>query len=318
MLTNEMVIDFLRRNKRSIVQKSVEVEAQLPQGKLTRVLNGERQLSAKELGRLEMVLVPLGITAPRSARIIAVANHKGGVGKTTTTLNLGRALTLEGFRVLLVDLDAQGNLSQSLGVDEPGRQVVDALLQGPPLEIVPIAEGFDLAPSDIRMAASELELINAIGGYQRLGKAIAPERSKYDFIFIDCPPALNIFTNSALACADSCLVTIQPEVSSLKGLNNLFERIYLIRDEINQRLRVEGVLITQVHPRLVIHNHLMDQVKQTIGGVRVYDTRIMENVAIKESQLEQKDIFTYDRNSRGAQDYKALAEEFLTPNRSLA
>lgn len=313
MLTNESAITFLKKNP-ALSISTLEKEANLPSGVLSKAVRGERTLNKDHLRNLQPILEKYGYKEPSpesSTKVICIANHKGGVGKTTTTLNLGRALSLLGKRVLVIDLDSQGNLSQGLGVDEPKEQVAHALLREEPLPIVNIAENFDLSPSDLELAEADLELVQIIGGFNRLNKAIRPIRNKYDFILIDCPPSLNIITSSAMVAANSCLITLQPEIAAIKGLDKLLSRIERIREEINDGLQVEGILFTMVNKRLVVHQSNMEYVKSSLPSFRFFETIIRENVALTEAQSAQKDIFEYAKDSIGAQDYMDLAKELL-------
>jgi chromosome partitioning protein len=312
MLTSEKALSFLKQNP-ALSLSVLEKEAQLPSSTLSKVLSGDRQLNPKHLASLYPVLVKYGFKefANAKAKIISVVNHKGGVGKTTTTLNLGKALSQLGHRILLIDMDSQGNLSQALGHDNPEKQVVQSLLKGDALPIYPIADNYDLAPSDLELAYADLELVQAVGGVNQLKNAISTVRGQYDYIFIDCPPALNIFTNSALVASTSCLVTLQPEASALKGVNNLFDRIIQIRDRINYELTIEGIVLTMVDSRLKVHRDMIDYIKGTLSSFRIFETVIRQNVALKESQIAQQDIFNYAADSNGAQDYLKLAREIL-------
>lgn len=310
MLTHERTVSFLKQNP-ALSLSVLEKEAQLPVSTLSKALTGDRQLNPKHLSSLYPILVKYGFKefANEKAKVISVVNHKGGVGKTTTTLNLGKALVKLGHRVLLIDMDSQGNLSQALGYDNPEKQVVQALLSNDPLPIFPIAANYDLAPSDLELAYADLELVQAVGGVNQLRNAIAPIRSQYDYIFIDCPPALNIFTNSALVASTGCLVTLQPEASALKGVNNLFDRITQVRDRINYELTIEGIVLTMVDARLKVHRDMIEYIKNTLSNFRIFSTAIRMNVALKESQIAQQDIFKYASDSNGAQDYLKLAQE---------
>jgi chromosome partitioning protein len=313
MLTHEDAIAFLKKNP-ALAISTLEKEANLPSGVLSKAVRGERTLNKDHLRNLSPILTKYGYKESSKesiAKVICVANHKGGVGKTTTTLNLGRALTLLGKKVLVVDLDSQGNLSQGLGVDEPKEQVVHALLQEKPLPTLNIAENFDLSPSDLELAEADLELVQTIGGFNRLNKAIRPLRSKYDFVLIDCPPSLNIITSSAMVASDSCLITLQPEIAAVKGLDKLLSRIERIREEINEGLQVEGILFTMVNKRLVVHQSNIEYVKSSLPAFRFFNTMIRENVSLTESQSAQKDVFEYSKDSIGAQDYMELAKELL-------
>lgn len=312
MISHEQVVQFLRRNP-ALSASVLEKEAALPSSTLLKAVSGDRLLNSKHLTALYPVLLRYGYQTHPRAKVISVVNHKGGVGKTTTTLNLGRALARMEYKVLLVDMDSQGNLSQALGVDEPEKQVKHALLDNEPLPIVSIGERYDLAPSDLELAYADLELVQAVGGVNQLRNALNPLRSQYDYILIDCPPALNIFTNSALVASQSCLVTLQPEASALKGVNSLLDRINQVRDRINFELTVEGILLTMVDRRLKVHRDMIEYIYANLSHLRIFNTEIRQNVTLKESQVAQRDIFTYAKESHGAQDYSKLAQEFTQP-----
>ena len=312
MISHEQVIKFLQRNP-ALAVSVLEKEASIPASTLLKAVSGDRLLNSKHLKALYPVLLRYGFQTHPRARVISIVNHKGGVGKTTTTLNLGRALARMDFRVLLIDMDSQGNLSQALGVDEPDKQVRHALLDNEPLPILHIDERYDLAPSDLELAYADLELVQAVGGVNQLRNALTPLRSQYDYILIDCPPALNIFTNSALVASQSCLITLQPEASALKGVNSLLDRINQVRDRINFELTVEGILLTMVDRRLKVHRDMIDYIYANLNHLRIFNTEIRQNVTLKESQVAQRDIFTYAKDSPGAQDYSKLAREFAQP-----
>ncbi|BDD13064.1 sporulation initiation inhibitor protein Soj (plasmid) [Fulvitalea axinellae] len=247
------------------------------------------------------------------AKIISIINHKGGVAKTTTTINLGKALALLGNRVLLVDLDPQGNLSQGLGHEEPEEQVVHALLEGAELPQVPISENLWLAPSDLELVDAELRLNNEIGGFGRLRKALRAVKDNYDYILIDCPPSLNIVTQNGMVASDSVIITIAPSFFAMKGLQRLMGIVEQVREEIHPDLEVEGIVFTLVEKRLVIHKSVIDYIGEaTEGRVRLFQAFIRKNVALEESNSNQTDIFTYDKTSNGAADYMALAEELAS------
>ena len=313
MLSHDKSILFLRRNP-ALSISILEKEAGLPNSTLAKALGGDRILNAKHLNALYPILVKYGYNESqyKKARVISIVNHKGGVGKTTTTINLGKALVKLGFKVLLVDMDSQGNLSQSLGIDNPEKQVVNALLRNEDLPVVVIDENYHLSPSDLELAYADLELVQAVGGVNQLKNKLNPLKELYDYILIDCPPALNIFTNSALVASNGCLVTLQPEVSAMKGVNNLFERISQVRERINPELVVEGIVLTMVDKRLKVHRDMIEYVNQSLNNFKIYNTQIRINVALKESQISQINIFDYDNNSNGATDYMSLAKEFCS------
>jgi chromosome partitioning protein len=313
MLSHEKTILFLRRNP-ALSISILEKEAGLPNSTLAKALGGDRILNAKHLNALYPIMIKYGYNESqyKKARVISIVNHKGGVGKTTTTINLGKALVKLGFKVLLVDMDSQGNLSQSLGIDNPEKQVVNALLKNEDLPVVAIGENYHLSPSDLELAYADLELVQAVGGVNQLKNKLNPLRESYDYILIDCPPALNIFTNSALVASNGCLVTLQPEVSAMKGVNNLFERISQVRERINPELVVEGIVLTMVDKRLKVHRDMIEYVNESLNNFKIYKTQIRINVALKESQISQINIFDYDNNSNGATDYLNLAKEFCS------
>ena len=313
MLSHDKSILFLRRNP-ALSISILEKEAGLPNSTLAKALGGDRILNAKHLNALYPILVKYGYNESqyKKARVISIVNHKGGVGKTTTTINLGKALVKLGFKVLLVDMDSQGNLSQSLGIDNPEKQVVNALLKNEDLPVVVIGENYHLSPSDLELAYADLELVQAVGGVNQLKNKLNPLKELYDYILIDCPPALNIFTNSALVASNGCLVTLQPEVSAMKGVNNLFERISQVRERINPELVVEGIVLTMVDKRLKVHRDMIEYVNQSLNNFKIYNTQIRINVALKESQISQINIFDYDNNSNGATDYMNFAKEFCS------
>jgi chromosome partitioning protein len=312
MITNEQVLTFLT-NKDGLTLSKVEKEAQIPRGMLSKSLSGERELNQDHLTKLYPVLVGYGWKEffQSKAKVIAIVNQKGGMGKTTTTLNLGRALVLSGHKVLVIDIDSQGNLSQALGVDNPDKQVLHAIIDDEPLPIYPISENFDLSPSDLNLASREIEMIRMVLSELQLQRAIEAKLSQYDYILIDCPPALNVFTTSALIAANSCLVTLQPEIAALKGVKGLFDHIFQVQKRLNTNLHIEGVLLTMVDQRLNIHRDIIEQVHQQLNSFRVFKTQIRMNVALKESQISQIDIFEYDSNSNGAKDYMSLAKEIM-------
>ncbi|GAB3044272.1 ParA family protein [Spirosoma pulveris] len=314
MITNEHVIEFLNK-KAALSLSTIEKEAGLPASTLAKAIAGTRRLNDRHLSLLEPVLMAYGLKLhpqrTKKARVVSVVNHKGGVGKTTTTINLGRALSLLGHRVLVIDIDSQGNLSQSLGIDNPEQQLYESLVHHHALPIVTIAETFDLIPSNLDLAKYERDLTHSPSGSMRLRTALAPILDQYDFIFIDCPPALNIFTNSALIASSSALVVLEPETSSVKGVNNLFELIEEIRQFFNEKLVIDGILLTRVDRRLILHKDLIKTVRQDLATFGVFNTEIRLNAALKESQYAQQDIFQYQGGSTGAQDYNQLAIEFL-------
>lgn len=310
MLSQELVLKFLRHNP-ALSVTSLEKEASLPKGTLLKTVNNERNLNEKHLNALLPILTKYGYspTLYQNARVISIINHKGGVGKTTTTGSLGEALALRGFKVLMLDMDSQGNLSQILGIDSPEKQIMDALLKGEELPIVNIAPNLDLSPSDIDLAKAEIELIVSIGGVLRLKNKLSPLLHLYDYILLDCPPSLNALTSSALIASKSCLITLQPEISAVKGLNSLLDRIYEIRTNLNPTLEIDGIVFTMVKKNSV-HDGVKEHVRQSMTNFRVFKTEIKHLVDFQKSQIEQITISKFAENSEAAKLYADFSEEF--------
>lgn len=244
-----------------------------------------------------------------SARTIAIVNHKGGVGKTTTTLNLGRALSLKGKKVLVIDIDPQANLSQSLGVEDADQNIYHAICEKKSLPILNIATDFDLVPASLDLSGAEVKLITEINGYFRLKSSLEPIRDTYDFILIDCPPSLGILTINALIASGEVIVVIQSQYLAIKGLNTILDSVEELRSNLNSELKILGMLLTQVN-RTIISKTIVDSVHET-HGEKVFNTVIRQNVALIEATTTGQDIFSYDDNSNGAEDYLNLAEEVL-------
>ncbi|PWK21640.1 cellulose biosynthesis protein BcsQ [Arcicella aurantiaca] len=312
MITPEKVLKFLK-HKPALNLTQVEKEAGLPSRTLHKVVSGTLRLNEKHCQFLEPVLREYGYADElfSKAKIISIVNHKGGVGKTTTTINLGKALAISGFKVLLVDFDSQGNTSQCCGVHETESQVIDALLSKEDLPIIPLAENLSLSPSNIKMAYRELELINSIGNEKRLKNRLQKVSEDFDFILIDCPPALNIFTTNALVASDLCIIPLQPEASALYGVDSLFNRIYEVREESNPTLIVKGILFTMVTENTLVHKQMMDYVKTEYKHIPIFNIFIERATIIQQSQVAQQDIFSYSPKSPVAQQYAELAKEFF-------
>lgn len=252
------------------------------------------------------------------ARIIAVANQKGGVGKTTTAVNLAAALARTPRRVLLVDLDPQGNATMGSGINkrEIGTSVTDVLLGEAPVTdaIVRTGEAFDLLPGNIDLTAAEIQLMAQDEREQRLKAALAPLTGDYDFILIDCPPALSLLTLNALTAADSIIVPMQCEYYALEGISALLDTIEAIRARLNPKLEIEGVLRTMFDVRNNLANAVSAELINHFGD-RVFRTIVPRNVRLAEAPSHGQSIVGYDKGSRGGIAYLGLAGEVLRRQR---
>src|SRR5208283_2440595 len=253
-------------------------------------------------------------------RIIAIANQKGGVGKTTTTVNIAASLAAAEKKVLLVDSDPQGNSTSGMGIDrkEMTGSTYDLFTGKKTLQEIKKTTHFpwlDVVPSGIDLVGVEVELIQAISREQVLKNALANSKNNYDYIFIDCPPSLGLLTVNALTAADGVLIPVQCEYYALEGLTALMNTIKLIKQDLNPDIIIEGVLLTMYDSR----NNLADQVAQEVRkyfGNKVYTTIIHRNVALSEAPSHGKPVLLYDIRSRGAQSYLELAKEVLTHAKS--
>ena len=253
-------------------------------------------------------------------RVLSVSNQKGGVGKTTTAINLGTALAAVGEKVLIVDLDPQGNASTGLGIPRGQRKVTvyDVIVHGASLADAAVATalpGLDLAPSDPNLSGIEMELASAQRRSFRLRDAIAGLRARaegegYSYVLIDCPPSLNLLTVNAMAAADAVLVPLQCEFFALEGLTQLMRTVELVRGSLNPRLEIQGVVLTMYDRR----NRLSEQVASDVRshfGEKVYKTMIPRNVRVSEAPSFGQPVLVYDLNCLGSQAYLSLAREVV-------
>ena len=248
-------------------------------------------------------------------KIIAIINQKGGVGKSTTAINLGAALGEMGKQVLLVDLDPQGNCSSGLGVEKSLIQqcIYDVLLNDIPLEevIIPdIAEGLDIAPATINLAGAEVELVSEMARENRLKDAVGSMRGKYDFILIDCPPSLGLLTVNALVAADKLLIPIQCEFYALEGVTKLLESMKRVKSRLNPTLDIYGILLTMYDSRTTLSKQVVDEVREYFGRL-VFTTPIPRTVKLSEAPSFGQPITQYDPKGRGALSYIELAKEVI-------
>lgn len=244
------------------------------------------------------------------AKIIAIANNKGGVGKSTTTANLGAALALNGKRVLVVDTDPQANLTSALlDIDEKPIEIsiYDAITGVAALPIITVSHNLDLVPADIALAAAEIDLVNRRAREFVIKKLISPVVAKYDYILIDCAPSLGLITLNVLTMSDSVLIPLTGEALPMRGLAMLDNYISDVVTDLNPALHVGGVVVTRFNNRK-LNSVVLSAISDRYGD-KVLSTRIRENISLAEAPLTHSSIFDYAPDSNGAQDYKALAVE---------
>ncbi|MCG9554923.1 ParA family protein [Vibrio sp. Isolate31] len=248
-------------------------------------------------------------------RIVAIANQKGGVGKTTTCINLAASMAATKRKILVVDLDPQGNATMASGVDKYQVEATayDLLVEDTPFDEVvcrSTSGNYDLIAANGDVTAAEIKLMEVFAREVRLKNALASIRENYDFIFIDCPPSLNLLTINAMAAADSVLVPMQCEYFALEGLTALMDTISKLAAVVNENLKIEGLLRTMYDPRNRLSNEVSDQLKKHFGS-KVYRTVIPRNVRLAEAPSHGKPAMYYDKYSAGAKAYLALAGEML-------
>jgi chromosome partitioning protein len=253
------------------------------------------------------------------SRIIAVANQKGGVGKTTTAVNLAAGLGLAERKTLLIDLDPQGNATTGLGVDKAGlqRTIYHVLLEGVGIEDARIRtdlEFLELVPSDIDLVGAEIELVAMDERERRLKQVLAPVKGSYDFIIIDCPPSLGLLTLNALTAADRALVPLQCEYYSMEGLAHILRTIGLVKEKLNPNLEIEGVVLTMFDSRTSLAAQVKSEVQRHLGS-QVMQTVIPRNIRITEAPSHGKPIMLYDLRSPGSAAYLELTKEILAHER---
>ena len=255
------------------------------------------------------------------SKVIAVTNQKGGVGKTTTSVNLSAALAYMGKKVLLVDIDPQANATQGIGVDRSSLSltVYDAITQSTPLKDIIIStdvKNLDIVPANIDLAGVEIELSQVkSGSEQRIRNALETVKERYDFVIIDCPPALGLLNTNALTASDAVLIPVQCEYYALEGLTQLLNTILLTQKVFNEKLTIEGVLLTMLDSRTNLGIEVSQEVRKYFRE-KVYDVVIPRNIKLSEAPSEGLNIFDYDNTSEGAKAYAKLAKEVVKRNAS--
>ncbi|MCK9250165.1 MAG: ParA family protein [Solirubrobacteraceae bacterium] len=281
-------------------------------------LDGARSLASAVLGRRREDSRAAAADAPDAPtsrpRVIVMANQKGGVAKTTTTLNLAVALAERGHRVLAIDLDPQGNLTMSQGLDP---DVVDpsmyhVLVEGRPIRDVTHAAEVDVAAASIDLASAEVAMASMIGRERALERALRAVADDYDHVCIDTPPSLGLLTINALTAADRVIVPVQAEYLSLRGLAQLRQTVEMVREHLNPRLRIEGILPTLLDTRTVHAQEALELLEEHFGD-QLFVTRVRKTIRFAEAPVRGMSVLRYDPDSRAAQAYRDLAQEVLRP-----
>lgn len=243
-------------------------------------------------------------------KILSISNHKGGVGKTTSAINIGAGLNKLGKKVLLIDLDPQANLSQSLGLINQEKTIYGALKGEYKLEPITVLKGLDVIPSTLDLSGAEIELSSEPGREYILKELIDNIKDSYDFIIIDSPPSLGLLTINSFTAADEIIIPLQAQFLAMQGLAKLVEVVEKIKSRLNKGLKVGGVFITQYDGRKVLNRDVFETINAHFKS-EVFETKVRDNIALAEAPAQGLDIFRYNAKSNGAEDYMALAKEIL-------
>lgn len=243
-------------------------------------------------------------------KIISLLNHKGGVGKTTSTINIGAGLVELGKKVLLIDLDPQANLTLSLGVPRQPVTIYEAIRGESDLDPYTVKPGLDVVISTLDLSSAEMELITEAGREYILREIFEPLREDYDYIIIDCPPSLGLLTLNALTASDYVIIPLQTQFLAMQGLAKIKQVIQKVKLRLNKGLAIGGVIATMYDARKVLNRDVVETIQKYFGP-QVFKTYIRDNVALAEAPAHGKDIFAYSRSSSGAKDYMSLAEEII-------
>lgn len=244
------------------------------------------------------------------ATVISLLNHKGGVGKTTSSIGIGAGLVKLGKRVLLMDLDPQANLTLSLGVPRQKVTIYEALRGEAELVSYNVKEDLDVIPSTLDLSGAEMELINEAGREFILRETLEPLQEEYDYIIIDCPPSLGLLTLNSLTSSNYVIIPLQTEFLALQGLTKIKQVIDKVRFRLNKKLQIAGVIATMYDNRKVLNREVVETIKKYFGK-KVFKTLIRDNVALAEAPASRQDIFEYSPRSNGAEDYLSLCKEIL-------
>ncbi len=246
-----------------------------------------------------------------AGKIIAISNHKGGVGKTTSCINIGAGLALESKKVLLIDMDPQTNLSQSLGISNPETNIYVSMKENVPLVPQKIKNNLFVVPAINELGGAELELSAEAGRELILKELLDPFKEQYDYVLIDCPPSLGLLTINAFTASDEIYIPMQAQYLALQGIGNLLGLVEKIQKRLHPKLEITGIFITQFDKRKVLSRYVMDTLESHFGD-KVFKTRIRNNISLAEAPNAGMDIFSYQKNSNGAFDYTMLVKEMLS------